>query len=235
MPPRRHIESFGLYAANGARKYLNERERRRVLIAMQALPADRALFALTLAWTGARVSEVLALSAVSFQTGRGVVAIRTLKRRRHMVREVPLPPELMAALDRHFRLGEAQRDPARAHARLWSWRRETAWRIIKNVMTASGVCGSPACPRGLRHAFAVGALQAGVPLNLVQRWLGHARIDTTAIYAGACGPEEHAFAARFWHVNDNLAPPADAKPKPRFGKRGLQAYSARDRHARQRR
>jgi len=202
---RRSGAEAGLYAADGARKYLNERERRRVLIAMHALPADRALFALTLAWTGARVSEVLALSAVSFQIGRGVVAIRTLKRRRHMVREVPIPPELMAALDRHFGIAEAQRDAARAHVRLWPWCRETAWRIIKNVMLASGVWGSPACPRGLRHAFAVGALQAGVPLNLVQRWLGHARIETTAIYAAACGPEEHAFAARFWHVNDNHA------------------------------
>jgi len=200
---RRSKAEVGLYAVNGARKYLNERERRRVLIAMQALPADRASFALTLAWTGARVSEVLALIPASFQIGRGVVAIRTLKRRRHVVREVPIPPELMAALDHHFGLGEAQRDPVGAHVPLWPWRRETAWRIIKTVMAASGICGTPACPRGLRHAFAVGALQAGVPLNLVQRWLGHARIDTTAIYAGACGPEEHAFATRFWHVNDN--------------------------------
>ena len=206
MTPRSHIERFGLYAADGARKYLNEPERGRVLTAMRTLPASRALFALTLAWTGARVSEVLALTASSFQIGRGIVAIRTLKRRRHVVREVPIPPELMTALDQHFHLGEAQRDPARAHVRLWPWRRETAWRIIKNVMLASGVWGSPACPRGLRHAFAVGALQAGVPLNLVQRWLGHARIDTTAIYAGACGPEERAFAARFWHVDDNRAP-----------------------------
>jgi integrase len=129
-----------------------------------------------------------------------------LKRRRHVVREVPIPPELMAALDRHFRIGEALRDSGRAQVRLWPWRRETAWRIIKGVMLASRICGSPACPRGLRHAFAVGALQAGVPLNLVQRWLGHARIDTTAIYASACGPEEQAFAERFWHVNDNHAP-----------------------------
>jgi len=216
ISPRRSGAEACLYAASGARKYLNERERRRVLIAMQALPAERALFSLTLAWTGARVSEVLALSAASFQIGRGVVAIRTLKRRRHIVREVPIPPDLMAALDRHFQLGEAQRDAARAHVRLWPWRRETAWRFIKNVMLASGVWGSPACPRGLRHAFAVGALQAGVPLNLVQRWLGHARIETTAIYAGACGMEEVRFAERFWHVNDNHAPTMDSRA-PRDG------------------
>jgi site-specific recombinase XerD len=35
-------------------------------------------------------------------------------------------------------------------------------------------------------------------MNLVQRWLGHARISTTAIYADASGPEEQALAARYW-------------------------------------
>jgi integrase len=206
MAPRNHIESFSLYAASGARKYLNHDERGRVLAAMRALPAERALFALTLAWTGGRVSEILGLSASSFQVERGVVALRTLKRRRHVVREVPIPPDLMLALARHFRLGDAQADPGRAHVRLWAFRRETAWRIIKQVMVAARVSGSGACPRGLRHAFGVLSLQSGVPLNLLQRWLGHARISTTAIYAAACGPEEQAFAARFWRANDNSAP-----------------------------
>jgi integrase/recombinase XerD len=45
-------------------------------------------------------------------------------------------------------------------------------------------------------------LQAGVPLNLTQRWLGHARISTTALYAIASGPEEHAFAERFWSLSE---------------------------------
>jgi hypothetical protein len=36
------------------------------------------------------------------QVEHGVVAIVTLKRRRFRVREAPIPPELMAALDRHF-------------------------------------------------------------------------------------------------------------------------------------
>ena len=205
MTPRNHVESFSLYGASGARKYLNREERGRVLAAMRTLPPSRALFALTLAWTGARVSEVLALTPPSFQVERGVVAIRTLKRRRHVVREVPIPPELMAALDRHFRLADMQHDPATAHVRIWPWRRETAWRLIKQVMAAASVSGLAASPRGLRHGFCVGSLQAGVPLNLAQRWLGHARISTTAIYASACGPEEQAMAARFWRANDKVA------------------------------
>jgi integrase/recombinase XerD len=198
---RDHVEGFSLYAARGARKYLNQQERGRALTAMQKLPASRALFALTLAWTGGRVSEVLALCPSSFQIEHGVVALLTLKRRRHFVREVPIPPQLMIALDAHFRLVEAQRDPARANRRLWPAHRTTGWRCVKQAMILAQLIGPAACPRGLRHSFGVGTVQAGVPVHLLQRWLGHARISTTAIYADVCGPEEQAIAARFWRAN----------------------------------
>lgn len=53
-------------------------------------------------------------------------------------------------------------------------------------------------PKGLRHAFAVEASQKGIPINIVQRWLGHARIETPAIYASAIGEEERNLARRAW-------------------------------------
>ncbi len=34
--------------------------------------------------------------------------------------------------------------------------------------------------------------------NMVQKWLGHAQLSTTAIYANAVGEEEQAIAARMW-------------------------------------
>jgi site-specific recombinase XerD len=40
-----------------------------------------------------------------------------------------------------------------------------------------------AAPKGLRHSFGVNAFQSNVPPHLVQRWLGHASLRTTAIYA----------------------------------------------------
>jgi hypothetical protein len=40
--------------------------------------------------------------------------------------------------------------------------------------------------------------EANVPLNMMQKWLGHARIETTAIYVNALGSEERAIAARMW-------------------------------------
>lgn len=190
--------AFSLYTPTGDRKYLNRAERHRVLAAMHKLQRERALFSMLLAWTGARISEVLALRANSFQVDRCVVALLTLKRRRPHIREVPIAPGLMAALERQFHLRRLQRDPETANQRLWHWSRWTAWRFIKAAMLQAGVSGRRACPRGLRHGFGVGALQAGVPINLVQRWLGHARLSTTAIYASATGPEEVSFASRFW-------------------------------------
>src|ERR1700688_2954157 len=156
MPPRARTQEFSLYSPTGARKYLNRDERLRALAEMAKLPSDRALFCLTLAWTGARVSESLALAASSFQVERGIVALRTLKRRKHHVREVPIPPDLMAALDRHFGLSTMARDPLQADSRLWPWHRVTAWRLVKRVMHLSQINGHQASPRGLRHAFGVG-------------------------------------------------------------------------------
>src|ERR1019366_8134439 len=137
--------------------------RQRLLRSAELLDRGRALFILTLAWTGARVSEVLALTPASFQLDAGLVTLVTLKRRRWCMREVPLPRQLLQALDQHFGVREAQGDLAASRVRLWHWHRSTAWRTVKDVMADAGVMGRPACPRGLRHGFGVGAVQAGVP------------------------------------------------------------------------
>jgi integrase len=66
--------------------------------------------------------------------------------------------------------------------RLWPWSRMTGWRAVHAVMEDAGLDGPHASPKGLRHGFGVAAVSAGIPLNLVQRWLGHAQLTTTAIY-----------------------------------------------------
>lgn len=198
----RAFDAVSLYAASrfGAaeRKYLNHAERRRVLDAANKLDIRPALFALTLAWTGARISEVLALTPCSFQTERSLVAFVTLKRRGWSVREVPIPPALMHVIVQEFGLNASQRDAASSQTRLWTMSRTTAWRVVRRLMALADVSGRGACPRGLRHSFGVGTLQAGVPITLLQRWLGHTRLSTTEIYANAVGPEELSFASQFW-------------------------------------
>lgn len=191
----------GLYGARGERKYVNREERCRVLAVIDGLKVEQALFCMLLAFTGARVSELLALTPASFAIESSVISIITLKRRRMHVREIPIPPALMANLDRVFGLRLAQRSERSSQIPLWRFCRQTAWRIVKHAMRLAHISGRRASPRGLRHSLGVHALQAGVPLHLIQRWLGHSRLSTTAIYADVVGPEEIAFAQRFWQAS----------------------------------
>jgi integrase/recombinase XerD len=65
-------------------------------------------------------------------------------------------------------------------------------------MREAGIDSLPATPKGLRHGFGAHAVMSGIPLNLAQKWLGHADIATTAIYTDVLGPEERLLAARMW-------------------------------------
>lgn len=41
-------------------------------------------------------------------------------------------------------------------------------------------------------------MRAGVQLNMLKKWMGHADMATTAIYADAIGEEERSIASRMW-------------------------------------
>jgi len=197
--PEQPFPRGSLFSRTGSRKYLNAAEQHRFLDAADQAPLEDRLFCLTLRWSGARISEVLALVPLAFDIDTSVANFQTLKRRKAgIVRQVPLPPSLMNTLDIVFGIRDAQADPARSGRRLWKWSRTTAWRSVKKVMAAASISGAAAMPKGLRHTFGVNAFQSGVPPHLVQRWLGHASLETTAIYGDVIGPEELAFSARMW-------------------------------------
>ena len=67
------------------------------------------------------------------------------------------------------------------------------------VMVAADLPAGPhRSPKGLRHGFGVHAIASGVPLNMLSKWMGHASLEVTAIYANALGTEERGIAARMW-------------------------------------
>jgi integrase/recombinase XerD len=198
---REHAPDAGmsLYGSAGSRKYVNAAERRRFTKAACRTPVEVKLFCLVLNLSGARISEILALTPVAIDVDSCVANITTLKRRRRgVVRQVPLPRAVVDKLNHVFHLRRSQRDPDSAYRRIWQWSRTTAWRRVKEVMAVAGITGTPAMPKGLRHGFGVHAFQALVPPHLIQRWLGHASLRTTSIYADVIGSEERAFAARMW-------------------------------------
>jgi integrase/recombinase XerD len=184
-----------LYTAAGQRKYLTAAERARFLAAANACPrADVRTLCLTLAYTGCRISEALAITPAVIEREAGFIAIRSLKKRKRaiVIREVPVPLDLFRALDEA--LEREERD-----ARLWPLSRSRAWQLVKGIMREAAIAEGPhMTPKGLRHGFGIHAIRSGVPLNLVQRWLGHASMTTTAIYLEALGEEEREIAARMW-------------------------------------
>ena len=182
--------SGSLFDQSGVRKYLVARERKAFV--KTALRHDDAVasFCLTLAITGARISEVLALSAERVDLTNGAVIFETLKqRKRGVFRAVPVPHQLLQHLTKH------NRPPKQI---LWPWCRTTAWSVVKQMMREANIAEGLCKPKALRHGFAIEAGQQGVPLNIVQRWMGHARIETTAIYSGALGDEERYLASKVW-------------------------------------
>jgi len=58
--------------------------------------------------------------------------------------------------------------------------------------------GYVAMPKALRHAFGAGATLESVSLTLIQRWMGHARTETTLIYTTLIGKEERSLARITW-------------------------------------
>jgi integrase/recombinase XerD len=189
-----------LHTADGARKYLTASERDAFL--READLADRPVrtLCMTLAYAGCRLSEALALTADRVDLAAGVLVFESLKKRRTGIfRSVPVPPALLDTLDMVHGIRElhGRRGKGRG-VRLWPWSRMTGWRAVHAVMQAAGLKGVPASPKGLRHGFGVTAVTAGIPLNLVQKWLGHAQLSTTAVYANAVGTEEKDIARRMW-------------------------------------
>ena len=194
--------AMSLYAYDGQRKYLTEDELRRFLAAASTASAAQgrvSTLCLVLAHTGCRISEALNLTANDVQPEPALIAIRGLKKRgKLVVREVPVPPALLLELEKVHQIRALQCDPCGRTLPLWPWGRTRAWQLVKDVMAAAGVHQLSASPKGLRHGFGVHAVRSGVPLNLVQKWLGHEDISTTAIYTNVLGPEEREIAERMW-------------------------------------
>lgn len=184
-----------LFDLTGNRKYLVARERQAFVAVAIAEGGAVGAFCLTLAFTGARISEVLALTPERLDESNEAIVFETLKQRKKAVfRAVPVPVQLFYLIADTTRLLKSNATTNR----LWPWGRTTAWKHVKRAMKAAGIPGALCKPKALRHGFAIDAGQNGVPLNIVQRWMGHARIETTAIYAGAIGQEERNLARKAW-------------------------------------
>lgn len=164
-----------------------------------AVGGKAATFCAVLTLTGARISEVLALTPEQIDTANSTISFETLKRRKRGVfRVVPVSCELVFFLDALHRVSEAQDDPKMSSNRLWQSSRSTAWRRVKAVMKLAMIPAFVSQPKALRHALGVEASMQGVAITLIKDVLGHADVRTTLIYTTVVGPEARALMERTW-------------------------------------
>lgn len=186
-----NLSANGTYDPEGRRKYLSRTEGRNFLHHAGVMPQADALFCQTLFYTGCRISEALSLRVSDIDTEMKAVLIRSLKKRgKKEFRRVPIPEFLAKALREFVPPGEGDR--------IWPISRTKGWRIIKRAMKDAGISGVHATTKGLRHGFGVRSAMVQIPLPLIQRWMGHADLSTTAIYLAVKDEEERELIGKTW-------------------------------------
>ena len=187
----------------GNRLYLTPNEREAFINAAKLSPSrDVRTFATILYITGCRISEALALTPGRIDFNAEVIVFETLKKRKRGVfRAVPVPSEVLDTFDMVHGIRQAQKAKKTAilNAPLWAWSRKTAYTRIKELMNEAGIDDGPhKTPKGLRHGYGVNAITKKVPLNMLKKWRGHAKLETTEMYLNAIGDEQKAIAEQIW-------------------------------------
>ncbi len=133
---------------------------------------------------GLRISEALALSESDLELARGSVLVRRGKGGRR--REVGMDDWGWAQLRPWFEFRVSLRvgllfcvvtGPTRGRP----WSSSQARTTLHRTASKAGVRRRFA-PHQLRHAHAVEMAREGVPINVIQRQLGHANLGVTSIY-----------------------------------------------------
>ncbi len=199
-----YTDTMSLFTYSGERKYLTPDERSRFYGALSVLDCPRErFFCEMIYWTGCRPSEALALDVMTIGLDELVVVIRSLKKRgknkNRKFRLVPLPGPFIKVLNNFYQIQKAQcRTDNGPKERLFPFSRTKGWQLVGMVMKSAKIVGAMACARGLRHAFGVKAALSGVPITMIQKWLGHTNISSTQIYIDLLGPEERQIAQKMW-------------------------------------
>jgi integrase len=145
-------------------------------------PQERARVIMLVQWrAGLRISEAVALEPRDLQIlDVSQATLRVRHGKGNKARMVPVHPELRAALRTMIAFSGRT-------GRLVPVHRATAWRWVQEAQRRAVAAGalSPGRHIGthtLRHSAARHWLASGVPINTVQRWLGHASLQTTLVY-----------------------------------------------------
>ena len=159
---------------------LSRAEEERLIGQAYRMSGVRGLLIKTLFQTGARVSEFVHLQVPDVYFDEQMLLITHAKGGKQ--RYVPLLPELTHELRTYLR--------DRTTGPLFTTRRHAAYsprRIQQLVQETAALADitKRVHPHLLRHSVATTLLERGMPLEQIQQFLGHAKLETTQIYAAS--------------------------------------------------
>ena len=149
---------------------------------LNALLVPRIRSAAVVAYScGLRKSEVVSLSVDWITAEAGSLHIHNAKG--GIDRVVPLPKQTLFILKEHWRrerpTGKLLFESPHHSGNALSG--ETIRKAVKAAAKTAGI-NRPICLHTLRHCYASHLMEYGVPLPLIQRWMGHKSITTTTLY-----------------------------------------------------
>ena len=133
--------------------------------------------------TGARVSEAAQLTVGDIQMSNPGQPLVTLRGKGGKTRRCPLLPgtaDALASLVAGREASAAVFLNRRGRPLTRSGMRQS---VVRCAARTPELAARRVSPHLLRHTAATHLLRSGVDLNTVRAWLGHARLDTTLVYA----------------------------------------------------
>ena len=147
---------------------------------LEAAPGPKYKAALSVAYgAGLRVSEVVALKVSDIDSKRMLLLIEQGKGRKD--RHAMLSPQLLELLRDWYRIARPQ---------VWLFPGQnpvnplTTRQLNRAVHAAAHIAeiSKRVTPHTLRHSFATHLLEQNIDIRVIQVLLGHAKLDTTALY-----------------------------------------------------
>src|SRR4051794_25775079 len=183
-----------------------------LLLRAATAPKYKAAFA-TAYGAGLRVSEVVALKVVDIDSERMLLRVERGKGRKD--RHAMLSPQLLVLLRAWWREGRRRGIllprgwlfPGRNPVEPLSTRQLS--RAVHAAAEAAGI-KKRVSPHTLRHSFATHLLEQDTDIRVIQVLLGHAKLDTTALYTRVANTTIRSVTGPL----DRLAPLAGERPGP---------------------
>src|SRR5512145_901639 len=142
------------------------------------MKGERGLLIKTLFQTGARVSEFVNIKVEDVFFDEQMILIAKAKGGKS--RYVPILPELAQELRTH--LGKRTVGYLFETNRAARYSARRIQQIIKETADQSGIT-KRVYPHLLRHSVATTLLERGMPIDQIQKFLGHSKLESTQLYA----------------------------------------------------